>query len=92
MSGLTGPGNTITNTKLISLNTTNLVPESIYVNSIILQTQDTGLTGGTGYVIPIAPPGLNQTVLYSKLQSAFIGCTISPIVTSGYTGYTITWS
>jgi hypothetical protein len=92
MSGLTGAGNTVTNDKLNFLNVNALSPETLYTNSIILQAKNAGLTGGTGYVISIAPPALNQSALYSKLQAGFIGCTVSPTVTGGYTGYIISWS
>ena len=92
MSGLTGPGYKITQTKLNSLNVSNLTPESLYVNSIILQAQDVSLKGVTGYTIAIAPPALNQSVLFSNLKNAFVGCTVrSTVTTAGFTGYAITW-
>jgi hypothetical protein len=64
----------------------------LYVNSMILQTENVTLVGITGYTISIAPPALNQTVLFSNLQKAFIGCTVTPIITNGYTGYNILWT
>jgi hypothetical protein len=91
-TGTTGPGFTITVDKLDWLNVTNLTDESLYVNSMILQTENATLFGNKEYTISIAPPALNQTVLYSNLQNAFIGCTVSPIITSGYTGYKISWT
>jgi len=92
MPGLTGPGYKIAQTKLNSLNVSNLTPESLYVNSIILQAEDVSLKGVTGYTITIAP-ALNQSVLFSNLKTAFFGCTVKSTVTSaGFTGYTITWT
>jgi hypothetical protein len=91
MSGLTGAGNTVTNDKLNFLNVNALSPETLYTNSMILQAKNFALTGQNSYIISIAPPELNQTTLYNKLITGFIGCTVSPRVTSGYTGYTINW-
>lgn len=92
MSGLTGAGNTVTLAKLDFLNVNALSPETLYTNSMILQAKNVGLTGGKMYAISIAPPVLDQAVLYTKLQDAFIDCTVTPIVTGGYTGYNISWS
>ena len=91
MSGLTGAGNTVTKDKLDFLNVTALTPETLYANSIILQAKNAALTSETRYVISIAPPALDQPVLFTKLQEAFIDCQVIPQVTNGYTGYIINW-
>ena len=83
--------NTISRAKLLSLNTTNLTPEQIYVNSIILQLEDVALTGATQFTITIPPPYLDSTTLNDTLVSSLENCVVTVITTNGIDGYQITW-
>jgi hypothetical protein len=84
--------NTITKPKLISLYTLDLTPEQKYVDSIVYQAEDAGLTGATGFTIYLPPPALNPTDLLDSLIIAFADSNVTTISTAGVTGYKITWN
>lgn len=84
--------NIITRSKLLSLNTTNLTPEQLYVNSIILQIQDAALKGAKQFLIAIPPPHLNSITLKKTLISSLVNCVVKTVITNAIAGYQITWT
>jgi hypothetical protein len=84
--------NIVTRSKLLSLNTTNLTPEQLYVNSIILQIQDAALKGSKQFLIAIPPPYLNSITLKKTLTSSLVNCVVKTVITNGIAGYQITWN
>jgi hypothetical protein len=83
--------NTITKPKLVSVYTDNLTPEQKYVDSIVYQAEDAGLTGATGFTVYLPPPALNPVDLFDNLIIAFPGSNVTKISTAGVTGYNINW-
>lgn len=83
--------NTITKPKLVSVYTLDLTPEQKYVDSIVYQTEDAGLTGATGFTIYLPPPALNPADLFDNLVIAFPSSEVTTISTAGVTGYNINW-